>query len=514
METEIKILYTSDVHGYVGDAHQRKGILRAASLIKKLRANLKQHVVLIDNGDLIQGTSLAQYAIDHEEVNPIISLYNEIGYEAAVFGNHEFNYGAKKLQSVVAQSRFPWISANIVRKDTDEPFYGKPYIVREFNGFKIGILGLTTKFVPVWEKPTNIQQLHFLDPVEVAPRWIKEMREKEQVDFVIVSYHGGLEVHPETGDELSECNGENQGIQLIREVAGIDALFTGHQHIIVNEEVRGVSVLQTGTQGQYVGALTIKANKQADGWKTVKKTALLPVDEEEQDQQIYQLIEPIVKRADKWMDEKIGSAAASFRYTDPLKEVWLQEHPVIEWMNRVQMETANVDISCTALLNASCFGLQEKVTRKSILELYPFPNTLVVMELTGEQIREALEVSASFFDVKSDGTVTIHPQWEKPRSLSYNYDMWEGIDYIIDVRNPIGKRIKSIHYHGVPLKPTHPYKVVMSNYRATGTGGYEMVGRGKVIKEYKEEVSHLLMEAVIKAGTIHANVNHNWIIEY
>src|SRR3954468_4804222 len=173
-ETKIVILSTTDVHGklspfnYANKEVDPKGMAKAASIIHKIRHE-EEHVILLDNGDLVQGTPLAHYALtESKDPHPAIVVHNLLGYDAAVIGNHEFNYGKEKLQKVVEESQFPWLSANVVKKGTTEPFFGQPYITLTINDITISILGLTTKFIPHWEPKRNIEAFDFLDPVEVG----------------------------------------------------------------------------------------------------------------------------------------------------------------------------------------------------------------------------------------------------------------------------------------------------------------------------------------------------------
>ncbi len=515
---EMIILATSDVHSHIFPVNEGKseqdqqGMVKAATIIKEHREKNK-HVLLIDNGDLIQGTPLADYALtqDKDRNHPAIIVHNLLQYDAVVIGNHEFNYGKETLQKIMEQSNFPWLSANVVKKGTETPLFGKPYLIRELEGFRIAVLGLTTKYIPHWESPKHIVDMDFLDPIDTANKWISYLKKVENIDFIIVSYHGGLEKNPETLEGNGQNNGENQGYRLATEVEGIDCLITGHQHLLYAADLaNGVSVIQPGTGASHIGKISITVSKTNNKWEIKKKHAsLIPTKKAEMDETVLAAVQSIASQADNWLNQSIGRVEGDMTIQQPMQQVWVQEHPLIEWINKVQMKEAKVDISCTALLNPTIKGISGNISRNDIMNAYPFPNTLVVMELTGEEIIQAIEVSASFLQLEEDGEITVHPDWTKPRLLSYNYDMWEGINYQIDISKPIGHRVINTMYHGEPLH-NHTYQVVMNNYRASGSGGYDMFNQSKVVKEIQKEIANLLIEDAIINKNIPATVNHNW----
>jgi len=520
---KIVILATSDVHSHIFPVNQGnneedpQGMAKAASIIKEIRHH-QPYTIIVDNGDLIQGTPLADYVI-HAEQNiphPAITIHNLLQYDAAVIGNHEFNYGKEPLEQMIEQADFPWLSANVVKKGSDTPYFGKPYIIRTFEELRVAVLGLTTKFIPHWEVPKHIQAFDFIDPIPTAKKWIAYLKQKEQADVIIVAYHGGFEKNPNTHEPIGEETGENQGFRLLTEVKDIDCLITGHQHLtFASDLANGVSVIQPGSGASHIGKITITVTKKRGKWQVEEKhAALISVKEAKEDKEVIHAVQPIVNQANDWLEQKIGRIIGDMTIQDPMEQVWLKEHPLIEWMNKVQMKAANVDISCTALLHPNIKGLPETVSRKDLMNVYPFPNTLVVMKLTGKEIIQALEVAASFLLRTDGGKVIVNPDWMKPRLLSYNFDMWEGINYQINLKKPIGHRVQSVTYHGKPIALKTDYKVVMNSYRASGSGGYKMFSHKKVIDEIHREVAELLIEEVNNRKTIEAEVNDNWEIIY
>lgn len=371
-ETRIVILSTTDVHGkiapynYANKEFDPKGMAKAASLIHETR-HKEENVILLDNGDLIQGTPLAHYALTVSEApNPAICIHNLLRYDAAVIGNHEFNYGKEKLEKVINESQFPWLSANVVKRGTTEPFFGKPYITKNINGIKISILGLTTKFIPIWESKRNIEAFDFLDPVDVGKCWVQYLKEEKKSDLIIVSYHGGLEKDPETFEQISPNNGENQGISLLNEIDDIDVLITGHQHLLYANSIKDKKiVLQAGTQAAYVGRIDLIVEKNDEGCKVKHSSVeLLPTKDCKVDIEVLKEIQVIDKQVENWLDAQIGVVSKPITINDPLHDVWLHEHPLIEWINKTLMKVANTKIACTPLLNTEKFTLRESITRR------------------------------------------------------------------------------------------------------------------------------------------------------
>ncbi|UUZ80958.1 metallophosphoesterase [Paenibacillus sp. P26] len=279
---KLTILETSDIHGnmlpiqYANNQPTEYGFAKIASLIREERRR-EGHLLLVDNGDLIQGTPLAYHhaRLNAHSDNPMISCLNELGYDAAVIGNHEFNYGPELLGKAVRESRFPWLSANIVDASTGEPFFGKPYIIKTYgDGLRVALLGLTTHYIPHWEKAEHIEALRFEDALVTAKRWVRHLREEEQADVVVLSYHGGFERHLETGEPSEALTGENQGYAICAEVPGIDVLLTGHQHrTISGEYVNGVLVVQPGSAGTYLAKVNLSLRQEEGRWRVTDKAS-------------------------------------------------------------------------------------------------------------------------------------------------------------------------------------------------------------------------------------------------
>lgn len=517
--TKIVILETSDVHGnilpinYANNESADCGVSKLSSIIKRERKNNK-NIVLIDNGDILQGTPLTYYyaKIDSKKSNPIIDTLNYLKYDAGVIGNHEFNYGMEILNNAIKQSNFPWLSANILDKIKNEPFFGKPYIIKKFDsGVKIGILGLTTKYVPNWENPDIICDLNFSDVVESGKKWVNILKEKEKVDLVIVSYHGGFERNLDTGEVADTLTGENQAYELCMEVEGMDVLLTGHQHRYIDgKSINGVVVVQPGSGARAIGKVEISLKKEKFKWQVVEKVSkLIYCDGENTDKKIEDIVEEVEKDTQVWLDTSIGKINGDMRIRD-YSEIRIKDSALIEFINKVQMDSSGAEISNTALFDNNSKGFDNKVTMRDIVSNYIYPNTLKVIKVKGQDIKAALEKSASYFEDYDGKSIKMDQKFEVPKPQHYNYDMWEGIEYEINISRPLGNRITKLNYMGKPMELNEEYHVVMNNYRAGGGGDFYMFKDKPVIKDIPIDMSELIANYILARGTIQATVNENW----
>ncbi len=490
------------------------GLAKYATAVKKIR-NEKENVLVLDNGDLIQGTPfMTHYVKQHRHKgNPMITLVNQIDIDGAVIGNHEFNFGKNVLSDAVKQSKFPWISANIIDITTNEPKYGPPYLIKIFpNGLKVAVIGVTTHYIPNWESPDHIEGLYFADAYETLKEWTTYIRKTENPDVLIASYHGGFERDLETGEETEVQTGENQGYRMC-DIEGIDILLTGHQHRKLTTKVNDVLVIQPGNNGTLYGEVNISLSNTSGKWEITEKMAQLrDLHSVPADQEALQAIEDLEASTQNWLDEPIGFIEGDMAIHNPF-QARIAKHPFIEFIQKVQMEESGVDISVTSLLNNSSKGFASSVTMRDVVSNYMYPNTLVVLELTGHDIKLALEKSAEYFTINDYGEIAVNPAYETPKPQHYNYDMWEGIDYTIVVNEPVGNRIRNISYQGKPLSEDESYHVVLNNYRATGGGNYDMFKEKPVVKEIQKDAVEIIRAYFERHKTVQATITSNFAVK-
>ncbi len=522
-QCELIILETSDIHGHVfpinygNNSATNSGIAKLATLINREK-NEADYTLLIDNGDVIQGTPLTYHFAKYldEEKNPIISILNHLQYDAGVIGNHEFNYGLSLLYKSVDESAFPWLSANIIEEEKNQPAFGPPYIIKEFdNGLRIAVLGLTTHYIPNWENPNHIRGLKFEDAFVAAKKWVKFIRENEDYDLLVVSYHGGFERELSSGEPTESLTSENQGYQICHEIEGIDVLLTGHQHRRIASHLNGITIVQPGFNGQVLGKVNLQFQLQNEKWNLISKFSELVAVNDSTTVQIdlLKLAEEFEKQTQEWLDQPIGKIIGDMSIENAFA-VRLADHPLIEFINKVQMDAAGVGISNTALFHNESPGFFENVTMRDIVSNYIYPNTLKVIRISGQDIKDALEKCATYFILDEQKRIKVNPTFVEPKPQHYNYDMWEGIEYELNISKPVGSRVVKLTRNGLPLGLPEQYEVVMNNYRAGGGGDFDMFKDKPVIKEIQTDMTELLADYFLKRKTVEASCNHNWKVTW
>lgn len=510
---EITFLETSDIHGYVyptdfvDTKEAANGAAKVAAKLTELRSRANGPVITLENGDFIQGSPLSYYlAKRYTSAKILAEVSNQMQYDVHVIGNHEFNYGPAYLQETIATYQAPVLAANILN-DQGEPYFGHAYTIIEKEGVKLAILGLTTQAIPNWEQPATIAGMHFERAVSVAKRYVPKLR--QLADLVIVCYHGGFERALDTGEATELLTGENEGYELVHEVAGIDALFTGHQHRKIATQLNGVPVVQPGYRGSHVGEIRLTIEKIQHQWTIVdRQVRLHSVETTQPDPEILALVQPTETAVETWLDQPVGQVQGTMSIDDPM-QARLVEHPYIEFINRVQMAATGAPISGTALFNNEGKGFKTQITMRDILTNYSYPNTLAVLRLTGAELKAALEKTAECLAVEN-GKIVFNPALIDPKPQYYNYDMYEGIVYTIDVGQPIGQRITRLLFNDAPIQPEQLLSVVVNQYRAVGGGNYTMFHPDKIIREVQLDMTELIVDYLKQHPLLEATTNQNF----
>ncbi|MFN2454742.1 MAG: bifunctional UDP-sugar hydrolase/5'-nucleotidase [Pyrinomonadaceae bacterium] len=526
---QITILATTDMHGnilpvdYYSNKPDARGLACAATVIKQARKE-NPNLLLIDSGDTIQGTPLAYY---HNKKNnappdPMMLAMNALHYDAMAVGNHEYNFGLKVLEKARGEARFPWLSANTYKKGTNETAY-QPYIVKEVNGARVGILGLTTPGVPNWENPENYPGLEFRETVAEAKKWVKILREKERADVVVIAMHMGLEEDLRTGKvDPGQVKNENAAVAIAEQVAGVDAIFMGHTHREVpSVYINGVLLTQADKWARRVARVDIylESNTRvyADGsgitpggdasqWRIVAKSArTIPVDERvKPDEEIAKLVAPYDKETQSWLGRVIGESAAELN----AKDARFRDTAILDLIQRVQLEAGRADVSMAASFNPQAHIPKGSVTVRDIAGLYEYENTLAVLEVTGRQLKDALEHSAEYFRAYVPNKAAADLVDEKVPG--YNFDIAEGVTYDLDIRKPTGQRIENLRFRGQFVAPTQKLRLVTNNYRINGGGGFTMYKNAAVVYRSSEEIRDLIIDWVERNKIIPTEPTNNW----
>jgi 2',3'-cyclic-nucleotide 2'-phosphodiesterase / 3'-nucleotidase len=513
----VVILGTTDMHGrvfpidYYTNKYDNLGIAKVATLVKEARKT-DPDLLLVDSGDTIQGTPLEYF---HNKKNntppdPMMLAMNALHYDSMTVGNHEYNFGLKVLNKARSEAKFPWLSANSYDKGTDHPHY-TPYIVKEVQGVRIGVLGLTTPGIPNWENAPNYEGLEFKETISEAKKWVPILREKKKVDVVVITMHMGIEEDLRTGTpNPAQVPNENAAIAIARQVPGIDVILMGHTHRDVPSlVVNGVLLTQANRWASHVARVDLYLEKSdAGSWHVVAKSArTIPVTEKtEIDSEIAELGKPYDKETQDWLGRAIGESADELTARDGR----YHDSAIIDLIQRVQLEAGKADVSMAAAFNLSARIPKGQVTVRDIAGLYEYENTLVTLELTGQQLKDALEHSARYFREYEPGKSL--NELVDQRIPGYNFDMAEGVDYEIDIKKPFGQRIQNLKFRGQTLSPTQKLRVVTNNYRINGGGGFTMYKDAPVIYRSSEEVRELIIDWVERNKNIPTEANNNWRI--
>lgn len=510
---KLTILATSDIHGYIyptdyreAIADQPLGLLKTSELIARERA--EGEVIYIENGDFIQGSPLAQYVNENKKgPKELTRILNKLKVDASIIGNHEFNFGIDYLKEAIESIDAPVISANIIKEDGSY-LADKPAITLNKAGMKIAILGLTTQYIPHWEHPDTIAGLKFLSAYETAKKWVPKL--KKEADIVIVSYHGGFESDLETGEATERHTGENEGYKILSEIDGIDAFITGHQHREIATIVNGVPVIQPGQRGMNLGKIILEIEETNDSYQVVgSEASLLSVDDCPVNLKFKKLFDPLQDEVNNWLDQTIGKTNGDMTITDPF-QARMKKHPYVELVNKVQLHYGKGEISSTALFSDLVTGYGEEITIRDILVNYPFPNTLAVIKITGAELKKSIEQVANYFILDENNEIAVNPTYISPKPQAYNYDMYEGVDYRIDVSKAVGKRVVHLSYQGKEVKPTDEFEFVTNQYRAIGGGNFTMFEGKEFIREVNTSMSDLIIKYIQEKGTLDAEVNNNF----
>ena len=514
----IVVLGTTDLHGnilpidYYTDKPDNRGLAKVATLIKQVRKD-NPNVVLVDSGDTIQGTPLAYFhnKKNNTPPNPMMLSMSALKYDAMAVGNHEYNFGLKVLEKARGEASFPWLSANTYDEGTTRTHY-RPYIIKEVAGVRVGILGLTTPGVPTWENKPNYAGLEFHEPLPEAKKWVPVLRDKERADVVLIAMHMGVEEDLRTGQlNPGSVLNENQAITIARNVPGVDVIFMGHTHRDVPDLfVNNVLLTQANHWGRHLARADLYLDKVGDKWRMAARSArTIPVDDKvEADSEVAKLVEPYHKETQTWLSTPIGESAAELTAT----EARFKDTAILDLIQRVQTDVGKADVSMAAVFNLQARIPKGKVTVREMAGLYVYENTLVVLEVTGQQLKDALEHSAKYYRPFEEGKTLAELVDDK--IPAYNFDIAEGVTYEINIRKPFGQRIEKLQFKGKPLTPTQKLRLATNNYRVNGGGGYTMYKNAPVVYRSGEEIRELIIDWVERNKTIPVEPTNNWKIVF
>lgn len=479
----MRIIYTSDTHSYLfpfsysENKEENVGLMRISESFAK-----DDNTLIIDGGDTLQGSPLSTYVFE-KDIRPFPQqvVFNTMGLDIAVPGNHDFNYGYSAFYDYFSKLNAKLLCSNLEDK-TGKLNILKHIVVEDKSGLRLGFTGLVTDYVNVWEKPEHLENFVISDVFDKAQEEIKWL--KENADVSILIYHGGFERNLQTGEILSTTK-ENVGCKIASEL-DYDLILSAHQHMeIPFSKYSGTNIIQCPANSVKYAELSIE-----DSGNGVEIKGELKKPNQDGPKKLENEYRPLDVAVNKWLDEPAGTIEKEIKKPTLLESALNGSH-IADFFNTVQLARSNADISCTSLTN-TLYGFKRELTRRDIIASYPFPNTLVILEVGEAELREALERCAEYFTLE-DGKVTISKSFLEPKVENYNYDYYLGLGYTFDLSKPIGKRVVRLEFQGSPIED-RKLKLCMNNYRASGTGGYDVFRKCKVLKTIDDDIQNLAID--------------------
>ncbi|MFI6050212.1 bifunctional metallophosphatase/5'-nucleotidase [Streptomyces violascens] len=534
------VMGTTDLHGHVFNwdyftdkeyddaAHNDVGLAKISTLVDQVRKEKGRHnTLLIDAGDIIQGTQLSYYYARVEPItgsggkrgpeHPMALAMNHMRYDAAALGNHEFNYGIPTLRAFQEQLNFPLLGANALDAKTLKPAF-PPYTVRCLKvphgpDVKVGILGLTNPGIAIWDKANVQGKMTFPGLVEQAKIYVPKLRALG-CDVVICTDHSGLDGSTSYGDALPYP--ENASSLVAEQVPGIDAILVGHTHkevasrTVVNKETgKSVVLSEPYMWGMRLSVFDFALEFSKGRWHVVSVTAdVRNANAVAEDPVVSRLVKAEHDKVVVYVNQVVGTNGAEMRSAEaPYKDV-----PIIDLINHIQAETVKAALASTeykslpVLSQAACFSRSAvipagKVTIKDVAGLYVYENTLEARLLTGAQVRAYLEFSANYY-VQTTGTVDPAKITNADNTPDYNYDVVSGVSYEVDIAKPAGSRISKVMFDGKPLDDKAQFVLAVNNYRANGGGNFPGVATAKQLWANSDEIRNTMIAWVKAKGVI------------
>lgn len=464
----ITILGTSDLHGRIypweyatASADDDAGFALVQTIVKQEKQK-NPNVILIDNGDTLQDNMAEIF--NNDPVHPMMEALNYMGYDVWELGNHEFNFGLDFLNKNIAAFKGATLAANIYKEDGTRFVNG--YKIIEKDGVRVAIVGLITPHIPLWEAatPEHFKGLTFTDPVEEAKKVVKELEGK--YDVLIGTFHMGPDPEKIATD----------GALVIAEaVPQFNAILCGHAHSLFDTVVssKGVKLIEPGRYGQAVSKIDVKVEKSGDAFKVVdvavknlSTKGLTP------DAELLEKFKHVDEKSLAEADKVVGEVTADFikrvdyitgnEKITTMPTAQVEDNAVIDLINDVQQHYAKADISSAALFTNDSNLKAGPFKKKDVSFIYKYDNTLMGVNITGKNLLAYMEWSAGYYNQFKPGDLTISFN-EKVRG--YNYDMFSGISYQIDISKPAGSRIVRPYINGQPLDENKVYKLAVNNYR-------------------------------------------------
>lgn len=530
---DLKFIETSDVHGsffpydFINRKPKAGSLARVATYVNQLRCQHGENVILLDNGDILQGQPVNYYSnyVDTTSANIAAQVVNYLRYDAQTIGNHDVETGHRVYDKWVSATHCPILGANVIDTKTNKP-YLKPYTILKRGGARIAIIGLLTPAIPNWLGENLWSGLRFEEMVSSARQWMRVVKEQEKADIVIGLFHSGKD-----GGITTPHYKEDAALAVAREVPGFDVVFFGHDHTryadaVTNSEGKLVACLDPANNAMSVAQADLQLVKKKGHW-CVKESqwklvdvADLPVDNDFVDH--FSAFNETVKA---YANRVIGT----FENTISTRDSYFGNSAFNDLILNLELSITKADVAFNAPVSFDVAIKKGPVRVADMFNLYKYENQLFVMRLTGKEIRKALEMSYDLWvntmTSPNDHLLLLDSQTRGDqqrlgfKNFSFNFDSAAGIDYEVDVTKPNGQKVKVLKMsNGEPFDENKYYKVAVNSYRANGGG--ELLTRGagiakddlddRIVWRSEFDLRHYLMEEIKRLGTLNPQPNTNW----
>ena len=530
-EVNIKLLGTSDIHGrvvpwsYGADVEDKSGsYAQIATYVKDVRKNNK-NVVLVDVGDAIQDNQVDVFAKDKKyyKDHPIPKVLNEMKYDVFVLGNHEFNFGMEALDEILKDIKAKKLTANFYYKKNDKRYIDATTII-EKDGVKLGIIGLSTPMSAKFEEDTgNLKDMKFTSPTEEARTQVEKLKAKG-VDAIIVIAHMGIENEnkiPDTGMR-----------DVINAVDGIDVVIAGHMHKDVpSETIKNTLITEPHRYGTVVSEvdLTFDINDKKEVKLVKKESKTVPVKELEADKKIAEIYKPYHEKLRELNNVVIGQTKNEMVPQETkhgVSAAFSKDTGLSSFINDVEQHYSGADVVTFSFDHQKARMNKGDIKKKDIIFNYRYAGgDVTVYELTGKQLKEYMEWSANYFDTIQPGDTEYRYNAERKKSKYVTYDIFGGVNYKIDLRNPQGSKIVDLTLaDGKPVTDDMKLKVGMNSYRFAQLNGKGGIWEGQQIPvlweskvamgREKGTIQNMMIDYItnVKKGKIDGQSHNRWEI--
>ena len=530
-EVNIKLLGTSDIHGrvvpwsYGADVEDKSGsYAQIATYVKDVRKNNK-NVVLVDVGDAIQDNQVDVFAKDKKyyKDHPIPKVLNEMKYDIFVLGNHEFNFGMKALDEILKDIKAKKLTANFYYKKNDKRYIDATTII-EKDGVKLGIIGLSTPMSAKFEEDTgNLKDMKFTSPTEEARTQVEKLKAKG-VDAIIVIAHMGIDNEnkiPDTGMR-----------DVINAVDGIDVVIAGHMHKDVpSETIKNTLITEPHRYGTVVSEvdLTFDINDKKEVKLVKKESKTVPVKELEADKKIAEIYKPYHEKLRELNNVVIGQTENEMVPQETkhgVSAAFSKDTGLSSFINDVEQHYSGADVVTFSFDHQKARMNKGDIKKKDIIFNYRYAGgDVTVYELTGKQLKEYMEWSANYFDTIQPGDTEYRYNAERKKSKYVTYDIFGGVNYKIDLRNPQGSKIVDLTLaDGKPVTDDMKLKVGMNSYRFAQLNGKGGIWEGQQIPvlweskvamgREKGTIQNMMIDYItnVKKGKIDGQSHNRWEI--